>query len=177
MTVPSPRASRDSQLQYREKLTPGVGMWLMVLLAGVATFFVGAPISITAGVIAGIVVALLFGIIMYTSSPVIEITRSYVRVGRAQIEREFVGIAEAFHGEAARVVAGPGLDGRAFMCFRGWIPSKIRIEIADPADPTPYWLASTRHADQIAQIINEGKEDQLALLEEAREQATSKPQR
>lgn len=53
MTAPSPHASRDSQLQYREKLTPGVGMWLMVLLAGVATFFVGAPISITAGVYCG----------------------------------------------------------------------------------------------------------------------------
>ena len=155
---------------YREKLTPGPGMWLIALLAGVASFFVGAPINISAGIIAAVVVTALVAFILFSSSPIIEITPQVVRVGRAQIESEYVGIAEAFRGEEARIATGPALDGRAFMCFRGWIEPKVRIEIIDPADPTPYWIASSRHPEQIAEIINEGKEEQLEILRQAREE-------
>lgn len=160
---------------YQERLSPGIGTWFLVLVAGAGSFLVGAPISITAGIITAIVVILLVGIVLYSTSPVIEITENYVRIGRAQIERKFVGIAEAFHGEESRLAAGPQLDGRAFMCFRGWVDSKIRIEITDPADPTPYWLASTRNPEKIAAILNKGKEEQLAFLEEVRQQLAEEP--
>lgn len=150
--------SERCHMQYQERLSPGFGTWILIVCAGVASFFVGAPISITVGVIAAIVVTILLGLILYLSSPVIEITPEFVRVGRAQIEREYVGLAEGFRGEAARIAAGPQLDGRAFMCFRGWINPKIRIDITDPADPTPYWLASTRHPEKIEEILNARKE-------------------
>jgi Protein of unknown function (DUF3093) len=29
----------------------------------------------------------------------------------------------------------------------------VKIEITDPADRTPYWLASTRHPDQLAAAL------------------------
>ncbi len=147
-------SSVGSDVIYRERLSPGVGMWLIALGSGVASFFVGAPIAIPAGIIAGIVVAALVAIILVATSPIIEITPSVLRVGRAQIEREYVGEAEAFYGEDARVAAGPALDGRAFMCFRGWIEPKVRVQIIDPADPTPYWLASSRNPQKIADILN-----------------------
>lgn len=140
---------------YHEKLSPGIGTWILVVCAGIGTFFVGAPIGITVGLVSGIILAALLGIILYSTSPVIEITDQVLRVGRAQIEREYVGVAEAFQGEAARIAAGPNLDGRAFMCFRGWIDGKVRIDITDPADPTPYWLTSSRNPEKIASILNE----------------------
>ena len=75
-------------------------------------------------------------------------------MGRASIERAYVGETHAFRGEQARIAAGPDLDGRAYMCFRGWITPKIRLDITDPADPTPYWIASTRNPEKIAKILN-----------------------
>ena len=42
------------------------------------------------------------------------------------------------------------------MCFRGWISSVVRIDITDPADPTPYWVASSRNPERIAEILNDG---------------------
>jgi hypothetical protein len=27
------------------------------------------------------------------------------------------------------------------------------VDITDPADPTPYWLVSTRHPDQLADAV------------------------
>ncbi len=151
---------QSHSIVYRERLSPGPGMWLIVLGAGLASFFVGAPIAIPIGVIAAIVVAALAGIILYSSSPVIEITPQLLRLGRAQIERKYLGLAQAFRGEEARIAAGPELDGRAFMCFRGWIGPKVRIEITDPADPTPYWIASSRHPEKIAQLLNQDSANQ-----------------
>ncbi|GAA1739001.1 hypothetical protein GCM10009794_00170 [Rothia terrae] len=140
-----------------------------------------------AGVIAGVIVAVLLGFILYSSSPTITITDDILRVGRAAIEREHVGVAEGFRGEASRVISGPELDGRAFMCFRGWIEPKVRIQITDKADPTPYWIASTRHPERIVEILNENignseleryqqemqreHEQRMLLTHEARSQA------
>ena len=105
---------------YRERLAPGVGTWLLVLVAGGASYLVGAPISIPVGVIAGAVVSAVLGWLLYASSPVIEVSAGWVRVGRARIEREYIGRVQAFRGDDARRAAGPELDGRAYMCFRPW---------------------------------------------------------
>lgn len=140
---------------YKERLAPGAGLWLGCVGAGLASFLVGAPINVTAGIIAGIIVTLTVGGILYGTAPTLEITESAVRFGRARIEREYVGQADAFRGEDARLATGPALDGRAYMCFRGWISSVIRVEITDPADPTPYWIASSRHPEKIAEILNQ----------------------
>lgn len=140
---------------YKERLAPGAGLWLGCVGAGLASFLVGAPINITAGIVAGIIVTLTVGALLYGTSPTLEVTESTVRFGRARIEREYVGRAYAFRGEDARLATGPALDGRAYMCFRGWITSIIRVEITDPADPTPYWIASSRHPEKIAEILNQ----------------------
>lgn len=148
-------APTPSTVLYRERLAPGIGMWIGCLGVGAASFLVGAPINIAAGIVAGVVMFLLLGSLLFFTSPIIEITPTVLRVGRAQIEREHTGRAYAFRGEQARLATGPALDGRAFMCFRGWISSIIRIQITDPADPTPYWIASSRNPERIAEILNE----------------------
>lgn len=149
-------AENPNAVLYRERLAPGIGMWIACVGVGLASFLVGAPINIYAGIIAGIVMFAVVGWTLFATSPVIEITPSVLRVGRAQIEREHVGRAYAFRGEDSRLATGPALDGRAFMCFRGWISSVVRIDITDPADPTPYWVASSRNPERIAEILNDG---------------------
>jgi hypothetical protein len=32
---------------------------------------------------------------------------------------------------------------------RGWIRSLVRVELTDPDDPTPYWIFSVRHPEQL----------------------------
>lgn len=153
----SPAAS--SKPLYRERLAPGVGTWLLVLVAGGASYLVGAPISIPVGVIAGAVVSAVLGWLLYASSPVIEVSAGWVRVGRARIEREYIGRVQAFRGDDARRAAGPELDGRAYMCFRPWVTPKVRLQITDPADPTPYWLASSRHPEKLVQLLDTAAEE------------------
>jgi Protein of unknown function (DUF3093) len=70
-------------------------------------------------------------------------------VGRAVIERRYVGATAQFRGKEATAERGTRLNGLAYLCIRGWVDPVVRIEITDPSDPTPYWLTSTRRPEQL----------------------------
>ena len=52
--------------------------------------------------------------------------------------------------EETRRVHGVDADARAFLLTRPYLKRSVRVAVADPADPTPYWLLSTRHPDRLA---------------------------
>lgn len=143
-------------VQYSEKLTVSWWVWLIVVFVGAAGFVAVAPISIAVGVIVGAVLMIGVGLAVHLGAPSIVLTDEDLRVGRAYIERQYVGAAEALRGAEARTARGPGLDGRAFMNFRVSVPDLCRIRITDPVDPTPYWLTATRHPDELARAVNAG---------------------
>lgn len=78
----------------------------------------------------------------------------WFRAGRARIEVVHLGPAEALDDEATRHVSGPGADARAFLVLRPYLKQSVKVEIADPADPAPYWLVSSRHPHALAGAIN-----------------------
>jgi hypothetical protein len=54
-------------------------------------------------------------------------------------------------GRAA--VLGPLAAPHAFVVQRPWITRSVRVVIDDPADPTPYWLVSTRRPEKLAEAV------------------------
>ncbi len=108
------------------------------------------PSALAAGLTAAVVLFVIIAVLLVLSTPAITVTGSTLQVGRASIERRFVGTATAFRGKEATAERGTRLNGLAFLCIRGWIDPVVRIEITDPSDPTPYWLTSTRHPDELA---------------------------
>lgn len=138
---------------YEEKLSPAWWMWLLVLLAGLVALVALAPIDLWAAGLAALVVAGGTTVALLASTTSIVVTDESLQVGRARIERRFVGEAEAFRGDDVRRVRGPELDGRAFMNFRVSVGPVVRIRITDPVDPTPYWLSSTRHPERIVEVL------------------------
>ncbi|WP_423445498.1 DUF3093 domain-containing protein [Kocuria sp. KSNUG] len=148
-------AAHDGAVRYREKLTVSWWMWLIVAFVGGTGFVAVAPINITVGIVVAVVLVLAVGLAVHLGAPSIVLTDEDLRVGRAYIERRYVGRAEALRGAEAREARGPQLDGRAFMNFRVSVPDMCRIEITDPVDPTPYWLTATRHPEELARAVNE----------------------
>lgn len=138
---------------YTERLLPSFWIWLVVAGIAASCVLVFVPISLQAGIIAAIVAAIIMTVLLLLSTPVIEVTPTTLRVGRAQIERRFVGDVEAFTGDEATAERGTRLNGIAYLCIRGWISPVVRIEITDPADRTPYWLTSTRRPEQLAAAL------------------------
>ena len=105
---------------------------LLVVLAGTTAFLALAPINLWAASAAAAVLAGGTAVALLASMTSIVITGKSLQVGRARIERRFVGEAEAFRGDEVRLVRGPGLDGRAFMNFRVSVGPVVRIRITDP---------------------------------------------
>ena len=122
---------------------------MVVAGAAVASVFTFIPISIEAGVIAAVVVATVLTTLLVLSTPRIRVTPAELQVGKAQIERRYLGDVTAFTGADATAQRGTELHGRAYLCIRGWISPVVRITIDDAEDPTPYWLTSTRRPEQL----------------------------
>ena len=126
-------------------------MWplLIAITAGIAV----APISIAAGYATGIIVLLALAVIMLLRVPVIEVTDKTLTVGRATIERRFIGQVVGYRGEEAFKQRGQKLHGLAFMLLRGYLDAVVRMEVTDERDATPYWLASTRRPEELTAAL------------------------
>ncbi|MFJ5957961.1 DUF3093 domain-containing protein [Paenarthrobacter sp. NPDC092416] len=151
--VPAPNNPSSSEVLFSEKLWPTVWIWVVVVGLSAAGILMFSPISPTAGIIAALVLLAIMTVLLMTSTPTITVTQETLQVGRATIDRKFVGTVEAFRKEEATAERGPRLNGLAYMCFRGWIDPVVKIQITDPADRTPYWLASSRRPEELVAAL------------------------
>jgi hypothetical protein len=119
------------------------------LLVIPASALVFAPLSWVVGIVTGVALyAGCVGLYVFAGAPV-EITDTELRAGRARIDLSFVSGATAFTGTDATAERGPRLNARAWLLLRGGVSGVVRVDIADPRDPTPYWLLSTRNPDRL----------------------------
>ena len=61
-----------------------------------------------------------------------------------------IGKTESLNKAQLSNLIGPSADARAQLFIRGYVKTALKIEINDPADPTPYVVISTRRPDQLA---------------------------
>jgi hypothetical protein len=94
---------------------------------------------------AGVLFAVM-AVLLVLSTPTITVTGDSLTVGRATIERRFIGEVQTFRGKEATAERGTRLNGLAYLC--------IRIDITDPSDRTPYWLASSRRPEELAAALS-----------------------
>jgi hypothetical protein len=144
---------RERPDSFREKLWPAWWVFLSTALVIPASLLVFLPISPTAGVVVAIALYAAIVVALLATTPVIEVSDGMLRAGRAHIERTFVGSVTAHSGADAVAERGTRLDARAWLMLRGWISGVVRIEITDDADPTPYWLVSTRRPEELAAAL------------------------
>lgn len=112
-----------------------------------ASALVFAPLSWTLGFVLGFVLYAACVVLYVVAGVPVEVTADSFRAGRARIAVQYIAGATAFTGADATAERGPGLDARAFLLLRGGVDGIVRIDLDDPADPTPYWLVSTRNPD------------------------------
>lgn len=83
----------------------------------------------------------------------VTVTGDELRVGKARLPLEFVGEVEIVGKDHKRKALGPELDPAAFVVHRGWVGPLLRVHLTDPADPTPYWIFSTRKPEAVAELL------------------------
>jgi hypothetical protein len=142
---------------YRERLLPGPMIFIIAALVIPASLLVFLPINLILGVICA---AVLYGacvILLIISSPWVEVTDVALLAGRARLPLPNVGKATGFAGPAAVEQRGPQLDARAWLVIRGWISPVVKVDVLDASDPTPYWLVSTRHPNDLIAALKKAK--------------------
>lgn len=125
-------------------------LWLAVLVATPDDEYVAWSV---AAVSASLMVALLVG---YGRAEV-AVDGAALRAGRAHIALEHVGEVTALGAKDVRRQAGVDADARAYLLLRPYLKRAVRVDITDPADPTPYWLVSCRRPEQVVTAVRVGR--------------------
>jgi hypothetical protein len=95
----------------------------------------------------------IFVLIIFLSAPVIEVTETTLSCKGALIDRKYLGAVTVIGKLEIFETLGQNLDARAWLAIQASIKGLVKIEISDPADPTPYWLVSTRNPEKLLDVL------------------------
>ncbi len=141
---------------YRERLYPPIAVFVLVIglgsLVGVAY---GAAYGVGLGWLTGILLCLVgIGALLATSTPV-HVDDHVVRAGRARLPLTAIADTQVLDADAMRHARRQG-DPRDYVVLRAWSSRRgIAIDLADPRDPHPRWIVSSRHPERLAAAIRD----------------------
>lgn len=148
-------ATKANRLRYAERLFVTWYWWPLPLLAAV---ILAAEVHMGYGGVRAwlpytVLVPLTLAILWWAGRARITIADGELRVADARIPLALIGPVEILPVTAKRKALGPQLDPAAFVVHRGWVGPLLRVQLTDPADPTPYWIFSTRHPERLAELL------------------------
>lgn len=145
---------QPSAPQYSERLTAPRSWWAVTALAAVSGGLVALPLG-TLPMLGGLIgaAALAGALVSSYGAARIRVVAGSLVAGDARIPVSALGTPEVLDPQEARAWRSHKADPRAFMLLRSYVPTAVRIEVTDPADPTPYVYLSTRHPQELAAAV------------------------
>ncbi|KZE19090.1 MULTISPECIES: DUF3093 domain-containing protein [Brevibacterium] len=144
----------EPHVAFREKVRPSPAMWVLSAIGAGSTALMVLPVWALGAFVLPVITFALLALWLRSLTVTIIVTDQRLYVGEAHIERIFISRAEALDETATGTARGVGLDARAFLVTRPWVKTAVRVDIDDAADPTPYWLVSTRRPRELAAALN-----------------------
>ncbi|MEV8567674.1 DUF3093 domain-containing protein [Streptomyces sp. NPDC051322] len=140
---------------YEERLTAPRAWWLIALLVGIAGALILLPLGtlpMLGGLVGGAAVA---GVVVSSYGSVrIRVVADSLVAGDAKIPLSALGEATVLDAEETIAWRSYKADPRAFMLLRSYVTTALRVEITDPADPTPYAYLSTRDPEGLKAALS-----------------------
>lgn len=140
---------------YREVLRPP--LWLVLFLAfmlGSLVLAIWAALDSRATAISAAVSLLIILATPIFGAHRILVDTDELRVGRAHIERKYIGAIEEVPTKDFLNLRTRGADPAAYHALIFWVSRGIKVTISDPRDPTPYWLISTKRGAELKRALN-----------------------
>ncbi|UFU01612.1 DUF3093 domain-containing protein [Ruania suaedae] len=138
---------------FTERVLPNAVGWLLAPAAGLLLGLALVPLDAVVALAAGLAATALTALVLVLVSPVVSVHDGVLEVDRARLPVSLVGQVTPLRGSELTRAMGPDLDARAHVRYRAWAGSAVRIVLDDPADPTPYWLVSTRRPAELARTL------------------------
>lgn len=171
---PSPSADQppvDARTAYTERLDLPWWLWLAGLVAAAllaVEIWMGAP-GVRSWLPFAVLLPLTAAGLWWLGRIRVGVVGSELRVDDARLSVRFVAEVVPLDVAGRREVLGVGADPLAFVVQRPWIGGAVQVVLDDPADPTPFWVVSTRHPVELAEVVLAAR-DALALSGPANEQ-------
>jgi hypothetical protein len=140
---------------FHEEKRWGFGLWSVIAFLYLS-LVIALLVSINTGATIAIMlpVALAIYAIWKRSALSITVTKGWLIVGGAGIERAFIARAESLSPDEMRKQAGPEFNPDAYLQLRAWLRKGVKITLRDPRDPTPYWLIACNNPQELVRVLN-----------------------
>lgn len=139
---------------YEERLTVPRSWWLLSVALGLSLALILLRFSGVAALV-GLVVGVAAGTAALSSygSARIRVVQGSLVAGQARVPVSALGAVEVLNPKEAVAWRSVKADPRAFMLLRSYVPTALKVEVTDPADPTPYLYLSTRSPQKLADAL------------------------
>lgn len=137
---------------YDERLHVPLRWWAlltMFMATVLLALLVATPLWLALGV-TGLLAAVMAAVFVSYGAARVSVHDQTFRAGRAQIPVGMLGVPVPLDARASHRLAGVDADARAYLLLRAYVKRSVQVPVHDPADPTPYWLVSTRHPTRLA---------------------------
>jgi hypothetical protein len=140
---------------FQEKITWSWWLWsFTVFMAASLSLAIWAALGFIGALILSVVQLVLLIIAAKQSSLTITLTKGWLLVGPAAIERAFIHNFKPLDFKEFKRIRGVDADPASYLQIRFWVNTAIKIDLRDPKDKTPYWLISTNRANELAKLLN-----------------------
>jgi hypothetical protein len=141
-------------MQFREVIRPP--LWV---LAFIYFMFLSLVVAVWAALgnrsalAALISTTVLIIVISIRARSHISITEAELVIDNAHIEKKYCGEVTVLDRDAMRLMRTRDADPAAFLAIKFWISTGVKIAIVDDRDPTPYWLVSSKKAEELKRTL------------------------
>ena len=143
-------------MRYREVIR--MPLWLLALIYFFFLSFVvsvWAPLGNSAALVTFLALSALLVLISIRTRLIIQVDHSELMVGKAHIELKYIGQVTQLDSAAMKAIRSRDANPMAFLAFRFWSSTGVKVEVIDDRDETPYWLITSNKANQLAKVLRE----------------------
>ena len=147
--------SDSKDVIYFERLSWPFSIWFLLSFFCASIYLaVWAPLGDVPALIVTIIS--IFGLIILSQrmQTTIYIEGNYLYVNSAKIELKFINCATALTRAEFKKLIGAQADPAAFLATNFWTNTGVKVELKDKNDPTPYWLISTKRAEDLVKKLS-----------------------
>lgn len=141
---------------YVERLAVRARWWVVVIaiaLGGSAELVAGFDWHVVAVVLPALLVPTLV-LLALSARTTLVVDRDGLRAGGMTMSYDDMESVEALDGPRTRLLLGPQADPAARLVVRGYIRESVLVRPMR-SEPTPYWLVSTRHPEQVIAAVEQ----------------------
>lgn len=157
----TPGAGRDAAAgSFAERLVAPWWLWLLGLAIAVplaAEVYLGAP-GQPLWLPYAVLVPLTLAILAWLSRIRVRVAGGQLFVDDAHLPVGYIARVGVLDAAAKREALGVKADPLAFVVQRPWVREAVLVVLDDPADPTPYWMVSSRRPRKLVGALLAAKE-------------------